>query len=241
MWKCILTEKKAVKVYVNDFLKGEYLPLEEPYCDYCSSPNTTTEDCTHHHRCYGFKRAFAMGSYYPSRGNPKSKGWNDLLSNHIRGVKMYPNYSIPLGLGLALCMENIFTDLLKTDLIVPVPKFNTELRISNDEEKRKYNPANEIAAMVSQKLDNPIAIADAIIKVRPQKMKELNEDERWEVVKGLYMINSDVDIAKKNILLIDDVFTSGATISECSSILLQNGAQNVKVLVAGRDTFDNGV
>jgi predicted amidophosphoribosyltransferase len=144
-------------------------------------------------------------------------------------------------LGLSLCIENLFTNLLETNLIVPVPKFPSEFKVSNDGEHRQYNQANELASVVSQYTKNHSPVVDALIKIRAQKMKELSEDERWEVVNGLYAFNSSINVLGKKILLVDDVFTSGATISECSSVLLQNGAQNVKVLVAGRDTFDNGV
>jgi predicted amidophosphoribosyltransferase len=241
MWSCKLTDRRTIEVRVTNYLKGEYLLLEEPYCDYCASPNTTTETCMYHSRCYGFDKAYAMGSYYPSRGDDESRGWNDLLSKHIRGLKMFPNYSFPIGLGLSLCIENLFTNLLETNLIVPVPKFPSEFKVSNDGEHRQYNQANELASVVSQYTKNHSPVVDALIKIRAQKMKELSEDERWEVVNGLYAFNSSINVLGKKILLVDDVFTSGATISECSSVLLQNGAQNVKVLVAGRDTFDNGV
>jgi ComF family protein len=191
-----------------------------------------------HRKCYGFEGAYSMGIYLPSRSDPGSKGWNDLLSKHIRGLKKYPRYSVPLGLGLTLCINNIFTDLQKMDLIVPVPKFSTELKVSADGENKTYNQAMEVSKIININTGTPFA--DALKKVRAQKMKGLSEDERWAVVKGLYQINKDIDVDGKKIILLDDVFTTGATVSECSSILLQNGAQNVKVLVAGRD-YNNGV
>lgn len=237
MWRCVLTKDRTIEVYSSDNLKGKYQLLEEPYCKYCSSPNTTTEECTLHQRCYGFTRAFAIGSYFPSRGNPDSKGWNDLLSNHIRGVKLYPGYSVPLGLGLTLCIKHVYSSLQNMDLIVPVPKFSSELRVSQDN-GRSFNQAIEIANVINGQIKMPVA--EALLKLKAQKMKGLSEDERWKAVKGIYQIKDDVDIAGKKVLLIDDVFTSGATLSECSSVLLKNGAQNVNVLVAGRDTFDNG-
>ena len=213
--------------------------IEEPYCKFCASPNTTTKDYALHGRCYGFERAFAMGLYLSSRSNPESKGWNDLLSKHIRGLKIYPRYSVPLGLGLTLCINNVFNDLQKMDLIVPVPKFSTELKVSADGENSTYNQAMEVSKVIN--ISTGIPYADALTKVRAQKMKGLSEDERWAAVKGLYQISDNINVNGKKIILLDDVFTTGATLSECSNVLLQNGAQNVNVLVAGRDTFDNGV
>jgi len=237
MWRCVLRNGK-IDVYSNDNLKGAYTLLEEPFCKYCSSPNTTTENCSLHTQCHSFARAFAMGAYFPSRGNPGSKGWNDLLSKHIRGLKMYPNYAVPLGLGLTLCIKHVFASLPKVDLIVPVPKHATEYKVSHDAQKRPYNQAIELAKVISSKTRIPIA--EALIKIRAQKMKGLSEDDRCAVVKGIYQINGNAKISEKKILILDDVLTSGATVSECSSVLLQNGVQNVNVLVAGRDTFDDG-
>jgi predicted amidophosphoribosyltransferase len=177
-----------------------------------------------------------MGLYHPSRGDPDSVGWSDLLSKHIRGLKLYPGYAGPLGLGLTLCIKSLFTDLRTMDLIVPVPKFKTEMKISADGTRKKYNQTMELAKIVSVKTEIPRAIG--LKKVRAQKMKDLSEEERWAAVIGLYTINDNFNARDKNIILLDDVFTTGATLSECSSTLIKNGAKNVKVLVAGRDCGD---
>jgi predicted amidophosphoribosyltransferase len=155
-----------------------------------------------------------MGLYYPSRGDPSSAGWNDFLSKHIRGLKRYPGYATPLGLGLSLCITKIYTELQKMDLIVPVPKFASEV----------------ISA------ETGISFADALEKLREQKMRGLAMDERWGVVKGLYGVRDKGVVERRKVILVDDVFTSGATVSECSDMLLRAGSECVNVLVAGRDT-----
>lgn len=216
MWTCELSGNE-IKVFFSDKLRGEYHLTREPYCKYCSSPNTTTEGCTLHGRCYGFERAFAMGPYLPSRSDPNSIGWDDLLSKHIRGLKQYPRYSVPLGQGLATCLNEVFTDLQNMDLIVPVPKFPTELKVSADAERRKYNQAMELSKVIC--INTGMLCEDALEKVRAQKMKGLSEEERWAVVNGLYKSKDNINVNGKRIILLDDVFTTGATLSECSSIL----------------------
>ena len=123
------------------------------------------------------------------------------------------------------------------DLIVPVPKFPTELKVSADAERRKYNQAMELSKVIC--INTGMLCEDALEKVRAQKMKGLSEEERWAVVNGLYKSKDNINVNGKRIILLDDVFTTGATLSECSSILLNEGARNVNVLVAGRDS--NGV
>jgi ComF family protein len=233
MWNCKLTNS-SVEVFYGPNLKGEYWLLQEPYCRKCSAPEAHTDSCSWHDKCYGFDRAFAMGLYYPSRGDPASIGWNDLLSKHIRGAKMYPSYAVPLGLGLALCVNNIYKDLLKMDLIVPVPKFATELKKARNGSGRKYNQSAEMSRVISEYTQIPFV--DILGKNREQKMKGLSADERWKAVKDLYETRDKEAIRQKKIILVDDVYTSGATVSECSATLLRNGAKCVNVLIAGRDT-----
>ena len=119
------------------------------------------------------------------------------------------------------------------DLIVPVPKFATELKTSADDKRKTYNQAMEISKVIS--INTGIAYADALKKVRAQKMRGLTEDERYTAVIGLYQINENSEVCNKKVILLDDVFTTGATASECSDVLIRHGAKSVNVLVAGRD------
>ena len=233
MWSCQLTGS-SIEVFFRNYLKGEYLLIQEPYCRKCACPEVTTDTCKWHWRTYGFEKTFALGLYCPSRGEPSSIGWNDFLSKHIRGVKMYPTYADPIGLGLSLCINNRYTELKNMDLVVPVPKFTTELKQARNGSGKTYNQAMEISEVVSNKTG--ISCLDALEKVKEQKMKGLSLDERWEAVKGLYKTNDKAVVEGKKIILIDDVFTSGATVSECSDVLLRGGAECVNVLVVGRDT-----
>jgi predicted amidophosphoribosyltransferase len=120
------------------------------------------------------------------------------------------------------------------DLIVPVPKFAPELKIAINGSGKVYNQATELSRVIS--MNTNIPYAEALGKLREQKMKGLSAEERWAVVKGLYTVCDKGIIERKKILLIDDVFTSGATASECADMLLRTGSGHVNVLVAGRDT-----
>jgi len=63
---------------------------------------------------------------------------------------------------------------------------------------------------------------------------QLAEDERRKNVRGAFTLNPDRSVDGKNILLVDDVYTSGATVNECSRILKRNGSKQVFVVTLAR-------
>lgn len=90
--------------------------------------------------------------------------------------------------------------------------------------KREYNPAEKIAEHTARRLRLPLK--PLLIKVRrTKKQHRLTASERRENVRGAFVAYGDV--RGKNILLIDDVVTTGSTICECAGELLRNGAKSV--------------
>jgi len=63
---------------------------------------------------------------------------------------------------------------------------------------------------------------------------QLPEDERRRNVRGAFSLNPGRPIDGKNILLVDDVYTSGATVNECSRVLNRGGAKEVFVITLAR-------
>ena len=64
-----------------------------------------------------------------------------------------------------------------------------------------------------------------------QPQYKLNKSERIKNTKGAFFIKKSEIFHKKSILLIDDVYTTGATVNECSKIVYKAGAKLVDVLV----------
>lgn len=72
-------------------------------------------------------------------------------------------------------------------------------------------------------------------KIKPSMPQVgLRREERMRNVKGTFKVIEPLAIKGKRILLLDDVFTTGATVNECSRVLRQAGAEFVDVLTVAR-------
>lgn len=93
--------------------------------------------------------------------------------------------------------------------------------------KRGYNQAKLLAEGIAKSVDLPLA--PCLVKTRnnPAQSKTKSAAERSRNVVGVYRLKDKVDVKGKNILLIDDVVTTGSTLSECARILRKAGANKV--------------
>jgi predicted amidophosphoribosyltransferase len=70
------------------------------------------------------------------------------------------------------------------------------------------------------------------IETPPQT--QLSEEERRRNVRGAFVVNAEKSVEDRSVLLLDDVYTSGATVNECSRCLKRAGAKEVYVLTLAR-------
>ncbi len=114
------------------------------------------------------------------------------------------------------------------DMVVPVPLHPLRRR------ERGYNQAELIARPLARKLRLPMRSALLVrTKPRPDKLK-LTRRERWTSVRGAYSTRDDSTVDNMRVLLVDDVFTTGATLDACSRALRQAGAAAVIGLTVAR-------
>jgi ComF family protein len=107
------------------------------------------------------------------------------------------------------------------DLISPVPLHSLK------KAERGYNQSLYISKGLSKELSIPFSNKTIKRKKFTKSQTRLNILEREKNVKGAFSTGNSKRIREKNILLIDDVITTGATINECGSVLLKNGAKTV--------------
>ncbi len=136
----------------------------------------------------------------------------------------------PLGRLMARgCQE--FLAVVNADLIVPVPLYPKRLRW------RGFNQSVLLGREVSRAYAIPM---DPFLLQRRREtaaQTQLPEDERRRNVRDAFALNSDRAVKDKRILLIDDVYTSGSTVNECSRTLKQGGAKEVYVLTLARAVY----
>ncbi len=116
-----------------------------------------------------------------------------------------------------------YIDMSRFDLFIPVPLHKVKLR------ERAFNQSRALASHLSKRFNVPSLNSNLIRERAGKPQIELPKTERLERIKGSFRIMDPAPIKDKNILLVDDVFTTGATADECSKVLKGAGAGSVEV------------
>jgi len=115
-------------------------------------------------------------------------------------------------------------DMARFDLIIPVPLHPAALRM------RGFNQSLLLAKEIARHFSIPYS-AKALLKIRPTRSQsELKRKERWTNLTGAFTINHSVRLKGKNVLLVDDLLTTGATASAAAKALKNAGCDTVGVL-----------
>lgn len=113
--------------------------------------------------------------------------------------------------------------------IIPVPLHDERRR------SRGFNQASIVAQALSKSLQLPLDEVSLVRVSSAEKYRAgLDARGRLETVSGAFEVRHPRLVANENILLVDDVFTTGATVSACSEALFQGGARAVFVLTIAR-------
>lgn len=125
--------------------------------------------------------------------------------------------------------EKICGLLKKYDIIIPVPIHKKR------KAQRGYNQTQLIASKISKYVEIKLC-DDVLIKSKNTiAQSKLNKNKRKQNIKGAFKILNSEKIQDKNILLFDDIYTTGSTVNECSKILTRAGAKRIGVLTIAKD------
>lgn len=144
------------------------------------------------------------------------------LQKIIHALK-YENKS-SLGIYLGKLIYRLNQDILhewEIDLILPVPLYGLK------KAERGYNQSLYIAKGINEELKTNLSTGDLKRKKYTPSQTKLNTVERKANVSDAFKIKNTKNIRGKNILLVDDVITTGSTINECARILSGAGAGKI--------------
>ena len=188
-------------------------PVSEYYCMKCGKPvNETEEYCS---ECRHRERKFIRGrSVFLYNGQMK----NSLLRYNYYGSREYGKYYAE-----AIC-RYVGRDIRswRPDVIIPVPLHRRKKRM------RGFNQAAYLAEKLScyTGIMTDTNLVRKVIKTKSQK--KLNALQRRKNLEKAFAVSEDV--RGKDILVIDDVYTTGSTIDAMASCLKKKGAENVYFL-----------
>ena len=137
----------------------------------------------------------------------------------------------PVGTHLGMVYGRIleesgFTDGI--DFIIPVPLHKSR------ERKRGFNQSRVIAEGISAATGIEVMNGILVRTVRSATQTNRSRYGRWENVEGIFRLENHESVENRNILLVDDVITTGSTIEGCVQEL--RSAQNVNVSVVALAT-----
>lgn len=143
----------------------------------------------------------------------------------IHGLKYKnrPDIGQELGrvFGPGLLMNPV---LAAAHAFVPVPLHSGKLK------KRGYNQSEEIAKGFSASMNIPLLSNVLQREKATETQTKKSRSDRWENVKEVFSVKNEILIAGKNLILVDDVVTTGATLEACAQVLLVAGCASVSLV-----------
>lgn len=131
--------------------------------------------------------------------------------------------------ALILKDKKICSQTKKYDIILPVPIYIKKKRIKG------YNQTELIAKEIAEKY-NLEYLNNILIKNRDTKTQStLTKAQRKINVKDAFSIKDAEKIKKKNIILFDDIYTTGNTVNECCKCLKKAGVNNILILTIAKN------
>jgi len=199
--------------------RSKIIPLKDPLCRKCSKPLQVKRNDALCHDCQADFHSFVQARSYGY--------YEGMLKQLIYEFKYHGRQELAEVLG------NLMFELLKQlswpnfDYIVPLPLHPKRLR------ERGYNQAYLLARVIAKQ--SGIPLYTGLVRVKATEHQTLlDKTLRKQNLIGAFKVIDRCKVKDKTLLLVDDVYTTGATSGECSNSLLQAGAKAVYVLTCAR-------
>lgn len=206
--------------------------IQQPYCFKCGVPADLSYEFPHKEFVCGVCR---LSPYHFDRA--RSLGFYDtVLRATIHHFKYRKQMRVLTEMDLLL--EKYFLevpDFCPGFTVAPIPLHFNKMK------ERGFDQAFLIARQVARVLKLPLegGLLRRVKATNPQAT--MTRMERARNIKGAFEVNRPELLVGKNILLVDDVFTTGATVNEAAKVLKKKGAGKVYVFTLGRVVVGKGL
>ena len=137
------------------------------------------------------------------------------------------NHKLAIGKILATLLAESFPEgFTPPDLLIPIPLHKSSYR------KRGFNQSIEIAEVLSDTWSIPIDTRNCRRITRTLEQKSLHADDRIRNMRGAFTIDESYN--GQRIAIVDDVVTTGATVSEFARLIMSEGAGSAEVICLAR-------
>lgn len=200
--------------------------VERPYCQVLGTPFSYDQGG-------GAISTAALADPPPFERLRSALVYNDLARGLVSALKFADRGDLAPWMAnwMAIAGRELIADC---DLIVPVPLHWRRLHA------RRYNQSAELARYLARRTGKPFQ-PQILSRVRPTRQQiGLTASQRARNVQGVFRVEPHRQplLAEKRVLLIDDVYTSGATAKSCTRALKRSGAAAVDVLTFAMVTGD---
>jgi competence protein ComFC len=218
----LCTSKTQVGEYLCEPCEAKAIRIVAPFCQQCSEPFAgaitnafTCANCAH--RTVYFDAAVAA---YRGRGIVRQ-----IIHDFKYRRQVHLRHLVARWLYAAFDDERLQAQ--RFDIIVPVPLHPTRQR------ERGFNQASALAELVSAQVSVP---CKPVLKRTRYTTTQtaLDRAERMENLHNAFRLRKNADVRGLRVLLIDDVLTTGSTLSECARLLKRAGAISVHAATAAR-------
>lgn len=210
-------DQKSRFLYLSSESAARILSVKTPHCPTCGHPfwGEAEEDQTCSH-CLDLDPWFRVGKTTALMRGPARQLVLEL--KYHRGLYILPDLMV-----MARKAEGFFP-YLSAAVLVPVPLHPSKLR------SRGFNQSEWIARSFAREAGKS-RVEDLLLRTRKTKSQtRLRRQDRQENMAGAFKLRSGVQVdPRQRYVLIDDVFTTGATLNACAKVLVQAGARQVDI------------
>ncbi len=209
-------------IHLCDACREKITPVRSPMCTVCGIPFHTENGMDH---VCGACMA-SLGPFVSARAAVRLAGPVQELIHKLKYGKRV-HLSRPLGLLTAEHLGS-FAAESAVELAVPVPLHPRRLR------ERGFNQALLLADFLAKSWHIPLS-RNNLRRIRwTEPQIHLSFDDRIRNVRGAFAVKEPERFEGKRLLLVDDVYTTGSTITECAKVLKRAGAKEIYVATVAR-------